>query len=62
MVQPVPRDQARSGESTTSSSYNYEELTARFGGMVGTTFRGFPSYPQRYTEVLDPQPDVAARG
>ncbi len=25
--------------------------------MVGTTFRGFPSYPQRYTEVLNPQPD-----
>ena len=24
--------------------------------MVGTTFRSFPSYPQRYTEVLDPQP------
>jgi hypothetical protein len=37
-------------------SHNLAELTATFGGMVGTTFRSFPSYPQRYTEVLDPQP------
>jgi hypothetical protein len=37
--------------------HNYEELRTRFGGLVGTTFRGFPSYPQRYTEVLAPQPD-----
>jgi hypothetical protein len=41
-------------------SYNLAELTTRFGGVVGTAFRGFPSYPQRYTEVLDPQPDTAA--
>jgi len=40
-------------------SYNLAELTARFGGVVGTSFRGFPSYPQRYTEVLDPQPETA---
>jgi hypothetical protein len=39
---------------------NHEELSARFGGVAGTSFRGFPSYPQRYTEVLDPQPEVAA--
>ena len=37
--------------------YNFEELTTRYGGVVGTAFRGFPSYPQRYTEVLNPQPD-----
>ena len=36
--------------------YNFSELTARYGGVVGTTFRSFPSYPQRYTEVLSPQP------
>ncbi len=36
--------------------YNLDELTARFGGVVGTTFRAFPSYPQRYTEVLEQQP------
>jgi hypothetical protein len=40
--------------------YNHEELMARHGGIVGTTFRGFPSYPQRYTEVLDPQPAASA--
>jgi len=40
--------------------YNFEELTARYGGVVGTTFKGFPSYPQRYTEVLDPQPAPSA--
>jgi hypothetical protein len=36
--------------------FNLDELTARYGGVVGTTFRSFPSYPQRYTEVLSPQP------
>ena len=36
--------------------HNFDELTTRFGGVVGTTFRAFPSYPQRYTEVLQPQP------
>jgi hypothetical protein len=36
--------------------YDLDELSAKFGGVVGTTFRSFPSYPQRYTEVLDPQP------
>jgi hypothetical protein len=40
-------------------SYNLSELTDRFGGVVGTTFRPFPSYPQRYTQVLDPQPESA---
>jgi hypothetical protein len=45
--------------------YSFDELSARYGGVVGTAFRGFPSYPQRYTEVLNPQPespaDVACR-
>jgi len=36
--------------------HNFEDLSSRFGGVVGTAFRGFPSYPQRYTEVLQPQP------
>ena len=38
--------------------YNFDELSSRFGGIGGTTFRGYPSYPQRYTEVLDPQPEA----
>jgi len=40
-------------------TYNMAELTARYGGVVGTTFRAFPSYPQRFTEVLEQQPDGA---
>jgi hypothetical protein len=41
--------------------FNFDELSRRFETVIGTTFRGFPSYPQRYTEVLDPQPaDVEA--
>ena len=45
--------------------HNFTALTESFGGVVGTTFRSFPSYPQRYTEVVDPQPtsppDVTCR-
>jgi hypothetical protein len=43
--------------------YNFVELRERFGGVAGTAFRGFPSFPQRFTEVLDPQPpaDVTCR-
>jgi hypothetical protein len=36
--------------------YSFDDLTTRYGGVVGTAFRAFPSYPQRYTEVLSPQP------
>lgn len=36
--------------------YDLAELAAAHGGVVGTTFRSFPSYPQRYMEVLNPQP------
>jgi len=36
--------------------WNLDEMTQRFGGVIGTTFRSFPSYPQRYTEVMEPQP------
>ena len=35
---------------------SFAELTERYGGVAGTAFRTFPSYPQRYTEVLNPQP------
>jgi hypothetical protein len=45
--------------------HNLADLTAQHGGVTGTTFRSFPSYPQRYTEVVSPQPaapeDVACR-
>jgi hypothetical protein len=36
--------------------HNFDDLTNRYSGVVGTTFRAFPSYPQRYTEVVQPQP------
>jgi hypothetical protein len=36
--------------------YDFDELTKRHGGVVGTAFRSFPSYPQRYVETMDPQP------
>jgi len=38
--------------------HDFAGLTARHGGVVGTVFRTFPSYPQRYIEVLTPQPDA----
>ena len=40
--------------------YSFEELSHKFGGVVGTTFRTFPSYPQRYTEAVKPQPPAPA--
>ena len=36
--------------------YDFQELTARYGGITGRSFRMFPSYPQRYPHELDPQP------
>jgi hypothetical protein len=32
--------------------YGFAELEQRYGGVSGTTFRTFPSYPQRYIDVL----------
>ena len=40
--------------------YSFPELTEKFGGVVGTSFKSFPSYPQRYTERVDPQPPAPA--
>jgi hypothetical protein len=36
--------------------HDFAELQRRHGGVVGLTFRNFPSYPQRYSEVLATQP------
>lgn len=36
--------------------YNFAGLIARYGGIVGTTFRQFPSYPRRYRQLAQPQP------
>ena len=42
--------------------HDFTELTARFDGVVATTFRNFPSFPQRYMQPLDmPQSDSSVR-
>jgi hypothetical protein len=33
---------------------DFGTLVQRYGEVLGTTFRNFPSYPQRYTEVVAP--------
>ena len=33
--------------------HDFSALTERFGGVVGTTFSNFPSFPQRYMEIID---------
>jgi len=40
--------------------HDFRELAARHGEIVGTTFRTFPSFPQRYLERLAIQPDEPA--
>jgi len=35
--------------------HDFGTLESRFGGVVGTTFRNFPSFPQRYVERLAEQ-------
>src|SRR5436190_4509867 len=37
-------------------SDDFQMLAARYGGVVGTSFRTFPSFPQRYIERLADQP------
>jgi hypothetical protein len=38
--------------------YDFAGLQRQFGGVVATTFRNFPSFPQRYPEVLRAQPAI----
>jgi hypothetical protein len=33
--------------------YDFADLTGVYGGVVATTFRNFPSFPQRYREPLN---------
>ena len=40
--------------------YDFAALEAEFGGVVATSFRTFPSYPQRYIERLADQPPCDA--
>lgn len=42
--------------------HDFSELSTRYGGVVGTTFKNFPSFPQRYMEVVDlPSSDPRVR-
>jgi hypothetical protein len=40
--------------------YGFVELSERFGPVTATTFRTFPSFPQRYVVTLDAQPPAPA--
>ena len=41
---------------------DFTTLTARHGGVVATTFKNFPSFPQRYMEAVDiPSSDPMVR-
>ncbi|MEP7117036.1 MAG: hypothetical protein ABI880_05615 [Acidobacteriota bacterium] len=40
--------------------YDFAGLHQRYGGVVATTFRNFPSYPQIYLERLPEQPEGPA--
>jgi hypothetical protein len=42
--------------------YDFEGLRQRYGGVVATTFRTFPSFPQRYIEMLPvaEEPEIPA--
>jgi hypothetical protein len=39
---------------------DFGALEARHGGVIGTSFRSFPSFPQRYIERLSEQPPCEA--
>ena len=42
--------------------YDFEELTTRYGTVVGTTFSKFPSFPHRYKQPVDlPSTDPCLR-
>jgi hypothetical protein len=42
--------------------HDFSTLSEQYGDVVATTFRNFPSYPQRYMEPLDAPPtDPAVR-
>jgi hypothetical protein len=36
--------------------YDFQELQTKYGRVVATTFKNYPSYPQRYVEALSVQP------
>jgi hypothetical protein len=43
-------------------TYDFAELHRRYGGVTATTFRNFPSFPQRYMERCSTLPVESAAG
>ena len=41
--------------------HDFNTLTSRFGGVAGTTFRNFPSFPQRYMKAVEMPIDPSVR-
>jgi hypothetical protein len=42
--------------------HDFAQLTELYGGVVATTFRNFPSFPQRYIQTVDlPSPDPCVK-
>jgi hypothetical protein len=41
--------------------HDFTELNTQFDGVVSTTFRNFPSFPQRYMEAIEMPIDPAVR-
>ena len=48
MMRGVPGDRIRIPRLYEFLRWDFASLQARFGGVVATTFRNFPSFPQRY--------------
>ena len=42
--------------------HDFETLDGRYGGVIATTFRTFPSFPQRYIERAEIQPPCPGDG
>jgi len=41
-------------------NHDFDGLTARYDGVVATTFRNFPSFPQRYMQAVEMPPSEPA--
>ena len=54
--QAVPWPAGPTPRSPTFLTYDFVGLNARFGRVTGAAFRHFPSFPQRYVEVLADHP------
>ncbi len=58
---PVSVDESRPWD-VDFLRYDFDELTARYGRVIGTAFRGFPSYPRLYSRASRGAAGLGARG